>query len=139
MQTDDFEHLTHREWREILRWRAWDAKIALDQAVEARRKAVAKYRAGEGVTLEEWTDLRQALGTESKTRQKYHNALEDYNSSSPNMVPTRVPANPPRGTVCDSHACAASTGSFGGLAATERPQTKTALDQCRPNPVNRRR
>jgi hypothetical protein len=87
MHTDEFEHLTHREWREILRWRAWDAEIALDQAVEARRKAVAKYRAGEAGTLEEWTDLRQALGTESKTRQKYHNALEDYNSSSATTVP----------------------------------------------------
>jgi hypothetical protein len=86
MHTDEFEHLTHREWREILRWRAWDAKIALDQAVEARQKAVAKHRAGEGVTLEEWTDLQQALGTESKTRQKYHDALEDYNSSSPTTV-----------------------------------------------------
>lgn len=86
MHTDDFEHLTHREWREILRWRAWDAEIALDQAVEARRKAVAKYRAGEAVTLEEWTDLRQALATESNARQKYHNALVNYNSSSASMV-----------------------------------------------------
>jgi hypothetical protein len=80
MQTKEREHLTHREWREILRRRAWDAKIALDQAVEARRKAVAKYRADEAVTLEEWMDLRQALGTELKTRQKYRNALVDYNS-----------------------------------------------------------
>jgi len=87
MHTDDFEHLTHRERREILRWHAWDAKIELDQAVEARRKAVANYRAGESVTLEEWTGLRQALGTESKARQKYHNALVDYNSSSAGIVP----------------------------------------------------
>jgi hypothetical protein len=87
MHTDDFEHLTHRERREILRRRAWDAKIALDQAVEARRKAVAKYRSGVAVTLEEWTELRQALGTESKTRQKYHDALVVYNSSSPSIVP----------------------------------------------------
>lgn len=35
MHTDDFEHLTYLEGKEILRWRAWDAKIALDQAVEA--------------------------------------------------------------------------------------------------------
>ena len=87
MHTDDFEHLTHRERREILRWRAWDAKIALDQAVEARRKAVADYREGEDATLDDWTDLRQALGTESKARQKYHNALVDYNNSSPNTQP----------------------------------------------------
>jgi hypothetical protein len=46
MHTDDFEHLTHREWREILRWRAWDAKIALDQAVETRRKTVGNYLVG---------------------------------------------------------------------------------------------
>lgn len=88
MHTDDFEHLTHREWREILRWRAWDAKIALDQAVEARRKAVADYREGEAATLGDWADLRQALGTESKARQKYHNALVDYNSSSPSTPST---------------------------------------------------
>ena len=87
MQTDDFEHLTHREWREILRWRAWDAKIALDQAVEARRKAVADYREGEDATLDDWTDLRQALGTESTARQKYHDALVDYNCSSVGTVP----------------------------------------------------
>ena len=97
MHTDDFEHLTHREWREILRWRAWDAKIALDQAVEARQKAVAKFRAGEAVTLEEWRDLRQALGTESRTRQKYHSAVEDYNSSSQNIVPgSRASDSSPR-------------------------------------------
>ena len=49
----------------------------LDQAVEARRKAVASYRAGQAATLDDWTDFGQALGTESKARQKYHNALED--------------------------------------------------------------
>ena len=87
MHTDDFEHLTHRERREILRWRAWDAKIALDQAVEARRKVVAKYRAGEAATLDDWTHLRHALGTESKARQKYDSALVDYRSSSPSNVP----------------------------------------------------
>jgi hypothetical protein len=87
MHTDDFEHFTHRERREILRWRAWDAKIALDQAVEARQKAAAKHRAGEAATLDDWTDLRHALGTELKARQKYDSALEDYNSSSPTTVP----------------------------------------------------
>ena len=83
MHKDDFEHLTHREWREILRWRAWDAKIRLDQAIEARRKAIANYRAGNAASLEEWGDLQQAIGTESNARQKYHNALADYSSSSP--------------------------------------------------------
>jgi hypothetical protein len=87
MHTDDCEHLTHRERREILRWRAWDAKIALDQAVESRRKAVANYRTGEAATLDDWTDLRQALGTESKARQKYDSALVDYNSCLPSTVP----------------------------------------------------
>ena len=83
MHTDDFEHLTRREWKEILRWRAWDAKIALDEAVEARRRAVANYGLGEPATLERWAGLKQALGTESKARKKYQDALADYNSPSP--------------------------------------------------------
>ena len=87
MHTDDFKHLTHRERREILRWRAWDAKIALDQAVNARRKAAANYCAGEAATLDDWTNLRHALGAESKARQKYDSALVDYNSSSSSTVP----------------------------------------------------
>jgi hypothetical protein len=79
MQSQDFGHLTHREWREILRWRASDAKIELDQAVEGRRKAVVDYRAGEKLTLEDWTGLQQAVGRETKARQKYYNALAEFN------------------------------------------------------------
>ena len=78
MQSHDLDHLTQREWREIQRWRAWDAKIELEQAVEGRRKAVADYRAGEKATLEDWTGLQQAVGREVKARQKYHNALADF-------------------------------------------------------------
>ena len=81
MHKNHFEHLTRREWKEILRWRAWQAKITLDKAVEARRKAIAIYR--ESVTLEQWAGLKQALGTESKARQKYDEALADYDSPSP--------------------------------------------------------
>lgn len=83
MQTDDFEHLTHRERREVLRWRAWVAKIVLDQAVEARRRAVGNYRMGKAATPEDWAGLQQAVGIESKARQKYNDALAEYNSASP--------------------------------------------------------
>jgi hypothetical protein len=84
MQNQDFEHLTQREWREIQRWRAWDAKIALDQALQGRRTAVAEYCAGEKTTLADWTGLQQAVGREAKARQKYHHALADFETSSPN-------------------------------------------------------
>jgi hypothetical protein len=45
-----------------------------DRAVEARGKAVAIYR--ESVTLEQWAGLKQALGTQSKARQKCYDALD---------------------------------------------------------------
>jgi hypothetical protein len=84
MQSQDFEHLTQREWREIQRWSAWTAKIQLDQAVDGRRKAVVDYCAGEKANLEDWNSLQQAVGREAKARQKYHNALADFKNGSPN-------------------------------------------------------
>jgi hypothetical protein len=74
------------------RWSAWDAKIALDQAVEARRKTVANHCAGNAASLEEWRDLQQAIGAESKALQEYHNALGDCNSVWGEVHP--LPAEP---------------------------------------------
>ena len=84
MQREDFEHLTRREWRELLRWRAWQAQIVLDQAVEAKRKALANYQTEEGATLENWAGLQRAVGIESEARQKYHDARSDYDGHSSN-------------------------------------------------------
>lgn len=44
MHTEETEHLTQREWREVLRWRAWQAQIALDKAIEAQQKAGSSCR-----------------------------------------------------------------------------------------------
>jgi hypothetical protein len=78
MQSEEKEHLTRHEWRELLRWRVWQAQIAFDQAVEARRKAASSCRAEGGPTREDWTNLREALCAESDTRQKYIEASSLY-------------------------------------------------------------
>ncbi len=78
MQTQDFEHLTRREWRELLRWRAWQSQIALDHAVAAKRKAVAVYQTEEGATPENWDGLRRAVAIECEARQKYQEARSEY-------------------------------------------------------------
>ena len=78
MQTEETAHLTRREWREVLRWRAWQAQIAFDQAVQARRKAVSNCRTQGGPTREDWTNLRQALCAESDARQRYIEASSLY-------------------------------------------------------------
>jgi hypothetical protein len=92
MQTQDFEQLTRREWRALLRWRAWQAQMELDQAIAARRKAIADYQMEEGATLENWTNLRRALRTESDARQKYNQARSAYERypSSPHSAPKDV-------------------------------------------------
>jgi hypothetical protein len=78
MQTEERAHLTRREWRELLLWRVWQAQIALDQAMEARRKAASGCRTEGGPTREDWTNLRQALCAESDARQQYIEASTLY-------------------------------------------------------------
>jgi hypothetical protein len=82
MHTEETEHLTRREWREVLRWRAWQAQIALDKAIEARRKAASSCRTEGTPTREDWTSLRQALCAESDARQKYIEASSFYDGYS---------------------------------------------------------
>ncbi len=92
MQTQDFEHLTRREWRELLRWRAGQSQIALDQAVSAKRKAIADYQTEGGATMQNWTGLRRAVQIETEARQKYQEARGEYcNPSSSELSRKDVP------------------------------------------------
>lgn len=113
MHTDDFEHLTHRERREILRWRAWDAKIALDQAVRIPAQGCSQLPHGRSRDSERLDGFapsaRHRIESQAKLRQRSCGLQQLLAENS--TCPRCLRILPDKPFAFDSRGCPIPTGS----------------------------